>query len=38
MRLDPYDNQSGEIEYTDECLSYADVNCSKKLLEAERLI
>ena len=37
MRLDPYDNQSGEIEYTDEALSFADVNCSKKLLEAEQL-
>ncbi|MBO5256536.1 MAG: transglutaminase domain-containing protein [Clostridia bacterium] len=37
MRLDPYDNQSGEIEYSDECLSYSDVNCSKKLLEAEQL-
>ncbi len=38
MRLDPYDNQSGEIEYMDEALSFADVNCSKKLLEAERLL
>ncbi|MBQ7314375.1 MAG: transglutaminase domain-containing protein, partial [Clostridia bacterium] len=37
MRLDPDDNQSGEIEYSDECLSYSDVNCSKKLLEAEQL-
>ena len=37
MRVDPYDNQSGEIEYTDEALSFADVNCSKKLLEAELL-
>lgn len=37
MRLDPYDNQSGEIEYFDEALSFGDVNCSKKLIEAERV-
>ncbi|MGN1346734.1 MAG: transglutaminase-like domain-containing protein [Eubacteriales bacterium] len=37
MRLDPYDNQSGELEYRDEVLSFSDVNASKRLLEAERL-
>ncbi len=37
FRLDPYDNQSGEIEYEGRMLSFADVNCSKKLLAATRI-
>ena len=35
MRLDPYDNQSGEAEYTDAYLDPDDVTCCKELLETE---
>lgn len=35
MRLDPYDNQSGEAEYTDEYLDPDDVTCRKEMLETE---
>ena len=35
MRLDPYDNQSGEAEYTDAYLDPDDVTCRKELLETE---
>ncbi len=35
MRLDPYDNQNGEAEYTDEYLDQNDVTCDKEILETE---
>ncbi len=35
MRLDPYDNQSGEAEYADMYLDPDDVTCRKELLETE---
>ncbi len=37
MRLDPYDNQSGELEYENVVLSSADASWSKKLIEAARI-
>lgn len=38
MRMNPYDNQSGEIEYFDEALSFSDIIGSKSLVYAERII
>lgn len=35
MRLDPYDNQSGEAEYTDEYLDPDDVTCRKEICDTE---
>lgn len=37
MRMDPYDNQSGEIEYLDEALSFSDIIGVKRLVHAERV-
>lgn len=37
MRLDPYDNQSGEAEYTDAYLDPDDVTCRKQIMETEIL-
>jgi hypothetical protein len=37
MRTDPYDNQSGEIEYADAPLFFGDYRCWREVLEFEDL-
>jgi len=37
MRLDPYDNQTGEIEYEDEWLTFNDIDVYKGIVEAHRV-
>jgi len=38
MRLDPYDNQTGEIEYEDEWLTFSDIDAYKGIVEAHRVV
>ena len=37
LHRDPYDNQSGEIEYTDAPLWYDDIKTSREVVSAEEL-
>lgn len=37
LRRDPYDNQSGEIEYTDSPLWFGEINTSREVVSAEEL-
>ena len=36
-RMDPYDNQSGEAEYTDENIFFEDRDCGRRVLFAEEI-
>lgn len=36
-RADPYDNQSGEIEYEDKGLGFSDFDCERELVELRKL-
>ena len=37
MRIEPYDNQVGELEYEDEWLTWNDVETYKGTVEAHRV-
>jgi len=37
IRNDPYDNQSGEMEYDDGSLAYNEIYCGRKVVESEEL-
>ena len=37
IRIDPYDNQMGEIEYEDGSLTYTEVDAHREVVEAEEL-
>ena len=37
LRFDPYDNQSGEAEYTDRGIPYGGLDCETVILEKERI-
>lgn len=37
LRRDPYDNQSGEIEYSDAPLWFGEINTSREVISAEEL-
>ena len=37
IRIDPYDNQSGEVEYDDGSLAYNEVDNDRQVMESEEL-